>query len=273
MNEFLAELYGTAENLAGEEDLEKNAAAEFLVKLAAEEGVDLASLSDEEVGELLMEVEKQAGVEEEVEDEATEEQEKLAEADFLGRAMAHAYVDELTEIEKQARTGAGALFSHLKGVAKEKGMGAATKEFGRSQKQGLKSMGRAIKSLVTGKAPSKATVKGGKKMGLTVPRRKGESVRRTALRGLRGAASVSAPTLAAGGAALAGGGYAAKKMMGKDEQTKKSFDEAFENAALERAYDMLADAGYDVEKVAEVDVEVRALQMLEDAGYPVEWSE
>jgi hypothetical protein len=275
MNEFLNELYGTSQTIGagGEEDLEKQAAAEFLIKIAEAEGVDLDTLSDEEVGQLLVEVEKAAaegGIEPEPEGEE-EAQEKLAEADFLGRAMAHAYVNELAEIEKQAKSPIPALVRTITETAKKKGARAAAGELGRSQVQALRSAGRAIKSLVTGKAPTKLP-KGAR--GLTVGRRPGESVRRTALRGLGQAAQIAAPT-AAGGAALAGGGVAAARALKGKE--KKSWDEQFEDAAQERAIEMLAEAGYDVEKVAEAEIEeavdTRALQMLEEAGYPVEWEQ
>ena len=114
MDEFLNELYGTSEIISGD-DLEKQAAAEFLVKMAEEEGVNLDELSDEEVAGLLSEIEgdmgKQASAE--IEGEGDEAQEKLAEADFLGRAMAHAYVNELNEIEKEARRATTSVVSEI----------------------------------------------------------------------------------------------------------------------------------------------------------------
>jgi len=266
MNEFLAELYGTNEIINDEPDLEKTAAEEFLVKLAAEEGVDLDDLSDEQIGELLEGIEgemgKQASAETDVEDEA---QEKLAEADFMGRAMAHAYVNELAEIEKQA-----GLASHLSNVVKEKGVGEAIKELGRSQKQALVSGARSGKALVTGKLPDKAAKRGGKYLGVGIKRRKDEGVRGMALRALGRSAQTAAPTLAAGTAGIGAAGYGLSSM-GKN---KKASDEDFEQLAQQRAYEMLEEAGYDVEKQAEADtaaaIDARALEMLEAAGYPVE---
>ena len=116
MNEFLAEVYGTG----SDEETEKTAEAlllEELEKVAAEEGIDLNELSDDDIVEILNEVisedtpveeEKVAAPAEEpaaeVEDgELSEEgQSKLAEADFLGRTMAHAFYAELSEIGKEA---------------------------------------------------------------------------------------------------------------------------------------------------------------------------
>lgn len=160
MNEKLAELYGTNTT---ETDVEKLAAAELAEKLAADDSLDLDSMSAEQIEALAAEVLEEAaapeaektaaeGDEEEAqeegaegeeeaaegEEEAAEESEeektedteeepaeekkdepakdegaektaaekeamaKIAEADFLGRVMAHAYVKELKEIEKKA---------------------------------------------------------------------------------------------------------------------------------------------------------------------------
>ena len=270
MNEFLAGLYGTSETIQGdEEDLEKNAAAEFLIKIAEAEGIDLNECSDEEIGELytIIEGEKTAAEAETETDPDEEAQTKLAEADFLGRAMAHAYVNELDEIEKTASSAQKALFSTLKGVAKEHGTGAAVKKGLQSQGGAMKSLGRAIKSAISGKAPSAA------KKGLAISAKPGESMRRTALRAAGQAARVGAPTLA-GGAALTGGtALAAKKLLSKDKE-KKSFNEQFEDAAAERANAFLAEQGIDTEKVAEAQLEEaldeRAVEMLQEAGYEFE---
>jgi hypothetical protein len=277
MDEFLNELYGTSEIIGGD-DLEKQAAAEFLVKLAEEENVNLDDLSDEEVGSLLAEIEgdmgKQAAAEGAGEgqpaDAEAEAQEKLGEADFLGRAMAHAYVNELHEIEKEAaqigpQIGMARLgYRRLAGALKRGGE-AAGKWTGVSEvRAGLK--GR--KSLV------EAAREGAKKKGLEGKAAK-EHVKSVlqahkqapSQQALRAGAKklvtrVGAP---AAGLAAVGGTAAAMK--------KKSFDEQFEEAARERAYEMLAEAGYDVEKVAQADIDTAALQMLEGAGYEVNWGD
>lgn len=128
MDEQLAQIYGTGQPVAyDEEDLQKTAAAELLVKLAEEQGVDLGQFSDEEVAGMIQELYKEAqdgappfppkkeegkeheGKEsaekekgEEEEEKEKEAQEKFAEADFLGRVMAHAMVQELNNIDKAA---------------------------------------------------------------------------------------------------------------------------------------------------------------------------
>jgi hypothetical protein len=117
MNELLAQIYNTA-GTSGEETLEKTAEATMLdelEKIASEEGIDLSELSDDDIVEILaeamnanagVETEKTASVETPIEETEDEGQVKLAEADFLGRAMAHAFYNELSqigsEIEKQA---------------------------------------------------------------------------------------------------------------------------------------------------------------------------
>lgn len=276
MNEFLAELYGTNQLVNGDgEDLEKEAAAQFLVKLAQEEGVDLSTLPDEAIGQLLAEIEGDKVASAQPQAQTDETQEKLADADFLGRAMAHAYVAELAEIEKEAaiKEKMLAFGKHLgeqyaaggKGI---KGVGRVAKRLGEHQLQTLKSVGRSAKSLVTGKAPTAA----GK--GVTTSAEGG--VRRAALRALGTSAAHAAPTALAGAGAVYGGAKAVKAMSGKGKE-KKSWDEQFEDAAFERAQELLLEAGYGGEKVAsdeeiQAAVDTRALQMLEESGYPVEWN-
>jgi hypothetical protein len=274
MDEFLSELYGTKETISGygADDVEKTAATEFLVKLAVAEGVDLNELSDEEVGMLLEEVEKTAAAdgEPEIEDEA---QEKLAEADFLGRAMAHAYVSELAEIEKEAGIGetAGKAYQAVRGAlgraggAAKRGAEAAGEWTGVSGiRRGLAQRKAGKRVAEYGKSRMEGTPKTVKELAGELAAKKRRAGGEEAKAGLkRLGLRVGLP--AAGAAALGGGAYAAGK-------SKNSFNEDFEALAQERAYEMLADAGYDIEKVAEADVEVRALQMLEQAGYPVQWN-
>ena len=106
MNELLAQAYGTYENINNNNGVEKTAEAALLdelQKVANAEGIDLNDFSEDDIVEILSEavngvedVEKTASAEG-VEVDA--EQEKLAEADFLGRTMAHAFYDELTAIQ------------------------------------------------------------------------------------------------------------------------------------------------------------------------------
>lgn len=104
MDPKLAEIYGT--NQPDEADVEKLAAAELAEELTEEGEMDLDSLSEEEAEQLAQQVlsggeeTEEAAVEEPEADE--ESQEKVAEADYLGRVMAHAFVQENREIEKDA---------------------------------------------------------------------------------------------------------------------------------------------------------------------------
>ena len=111
MNELLAQAYGTYENINANSGVEKTAEAalmEELQKVANAEGIDLNDFSDDDIMEILQEAVNGAEeVEKTASDETVEEtaevtedgQEKLAEADFLGRTMAHAFYDELTAIQ------------------------------------------------------------------------------------------------------------------------------------------------------------------------------
>jgi hypothetical protein len=276
MDEFLNELYGTSETIAGGDDLEKNAAAEFLVKLAEEEGVNLDDLSDEEVGGLLSEIEgdmaKQAGAEDpegegDAGDGEAEAQEKLAEADFLGRAMAHAYVNELAEIEKQAgvKETAGKAVGYI-GKKLEQLGGAAAKRSKRISGHIGKKGQEAYKAQVMKRLQQ---ARGSGMKGRTAKRMR-EAARKEGV--AAGTKAMSRRQKLIGGA-LAGTGAAGLGAAGYGAKEALSHDQAFEAAARERAYEILAEAGHDVEKQAQADINVAALQLLENAGYEVNWGE
>jgi hypothetical protein len=152
MDPQLAAIYGT--NTDGE-DIEKLAAADLAEKLAADDEAEV-EYTDEQINELARaalggeEGEEEAAVEEPESEEAEEQEasedeeegaevkepeeaektsaaeeakEKIAEADYLGRVMAHAYTNELRKIaseqgtEKTAgkmRDAAGKVGSYLK---------------------------------------------------------------------------------------------------------------------------------------------------------------
>lgn len=120
MNELLAQAYNTEANIAANSgETEKTAEAvllEELEKIATAEGIDLNEFDDNDILEIITEAmgenEKTAaatGTTEVVEGGEVEEGEaKLAEADFLGRTMAHAFYDELTSIQTGTEKTAGA---------------------------------------------------------------------------------------------------------------------------------------------------------------------
>jgi hypothetical protein len=125
MDQFLAEYYGTKTASADQENLEKEASVDLFLKLAGEEGIDLQTLPDAQVQELYArwktaaeqepepgqtaahekkesaEKEEREHVVEKAKEEHEEKKayaEKVAEADFLGRVMAHSYVQEMRKI-------------------------------------------------------------------------------------------------------------------------------------------------------------------------------
>lgn len=133
MDKFLAEFYGTggSEKTASAEDLEKEASVELFMKLASDQNIDLANMPDAQVQSLYTSwvqkaaqaggaapTQKTAGEDdddkkkrEEAEKEHGEKKaaaEKIAEADFLGRVMAHAYAQELQKIASGQVEGAPA---------------------------------------------------------------------------------------------------------------------------------------------------------------------
>ena len=96
---LLQELYGSSE-VQAEEQI-KQAQVELVEAVAAEAGVDLNELSDDELTKfahyVLSDEDEQVVSEEE---QHTPMEEKLAEADLMGRQMAHSYVDQLQEIQQ-----------------------------------------------------------------------------------------------------------------------------------------------------------------------------
>jgi hypothetical protein len=110
MDPKLAEFYGT--NTPDEADLEKLAAAELAEQLAGDDNdqVNIEGLDNEQLEQLAAHVLGEDGEGGDVEaandgeggEEVSEETEKVAEADYLGRVMAHSMVQELRSIEKTA---------------------------------------------------------------------------------------------------------------------------------------------------------------------------
>lgn len=124
MSTILGEVYGTTQQGHSEEDQQKLAQAEFFSGLCKQAGVQIEHLTDEQVKQLWKvamdgrpegaepepdkkKSEKREGDEHEKKAAAAREweekraaAEKIAEADALGRIMAHAYVDELVKISE-----------------------------------------------------------------------------------------------------------------------------------------------------------------------------
>jgi hypothetical protein len=116
MNSFLANLYGTGQDIGTNAEVEKLAEAQVIDEQLRSEGIDVNSLSGEDIlkcayalfgdESALVKSAQEEGEEEEEGEESEEKEEsaeeKVAEADFLGRVMAHAYYQEKNLIEKQA---------------------------------------------------------------------------------------------------------------------------------------------------------------------------
>jgi hypothetical protein len=224
MDPTLAEIYGT------NEELDKTAAAELAEELSDEEGLSLDGMDEDDLEQLAAEV---LGSDDEDGEEVDEEgQEKLAEADYLGRVMAHSMVNELRGIEKQAKK------SKKPGLFKRVDKGAnkyfdkASDKVGKGAKW-VKKQGRKASKFVSGS-------KFGKHVGKH--------------RGLYAAGTAAS--------AVGGGAYAAKKHFEKKAS-------AFETLAEQRAMELIGDEGTEYDVLASA-VEQRALEILSENGYEVE---
>lgn len=151
MNEELAKYYGTLENLgidktASDFQLEKMAEAQVLDEMFQAEGYDINQTPTDEIVKIAHElfgddsalVKQAAALEQEAPAAEPQEetfQEKVAEADYLGRLMAHAYVNELAEIEKRAAMPE----SLLRAAQKAKDIGGAVAGKAKAMKESYRS--------------------------------------------------------------------------------------------------------------------------------------
>jgi hypothetical protein len=276
MDPVLAELYGT---VTPQEDIEKTAQLDLLQKIAEAHDIDLDQLSDEQILEA---VEALDGVEKVAEEQSVGGMDKEAEelfrnSDYGGRIFAHAMIDELRSIQKQAAGEYGnPLLSAVMLEKEAKTKGQMGREFNRI--------------LTTGtveKAPLKERVTGAlRSAGESIKKAPGQAVGRAdkltqrlgrALAG-QGNLSRAAARRVGGGALGAGAALAGTAGLGAAAaMRKKSFDEAvYERAAEHLAAAGLIDDSGEVlspeysEKTAQ-DVDAAALGLLEQMGYPVEW--
>lgn len=248
MDEQLAAIYGTGQ--MDEEDLEKNASAELLVKLAEEEGVDLDDFSDEEIAGMIDELQGQETV-------TDESQEKVAEADYLGRVMAHSMVQELGEIEKEAKFTKAPIYTRAGKAVKRAIMGSPER---------YRKAGRGISRAVTGKGS-----------GAVKKLKAGTRVREALKAGKRVAPEAAGLAALTGGAVYAGTRGKKKKASAIDKLAEdRAFEILAESGWVDDEGNVFVPEGHEQEKIAselDVAVETQALQMLEEAGYPVQWNE
>ncbi len=303
MNEFLANFFGTAAPAEPTVSAEKVAEAELFAKLAAENGIDLDSMTDDQVRELYNETFKTASDDKDADDkpsakeekeddkdekkaaaaaeltELTEEtklaQDKFAEATLMGQIMAHSMMRELQSIKEAADKEATTYKAKDLGTKFLNAVGRVGGEKAQRHALGARTIARASKEDVPDKVKrvaehaAKAVGEGAKHVG----KEHGKAL-------AVGAAGVAA---GAGGAALA------NKMRDKKASaiTELASVEAVKLAAAE-GYDVdeacervaavltLTGGNLDNTKIAsagDVDsaVGIRALELLEAAGYPVEW--
>lgn len=305
MNEYLSDYYGTTSSQVADEEIEKQAQVELFKKLAADQSIDLDQLSDAQVTELWANFQKNASEEDKKEkmDKAKEEHEekkeaaaKLAEADFLGRVMAHSYVDELKKIaaanspeEPVEDKEAGA-----KDIAGKIGLGAglvgqkAMYHAGQAAKGAKDVAGKAVKAVGEASGASQAheaykahkALKGGMNPAV---RHIAEEARSSNLKDVAKRVGV--------GAAVAGSGAA-----GYHLGSRKKEASALDELAFESAIQKCAEGNFDTNeavtrieavlqlpmseqtKIAHVEnldlaIDIRSLELLEMAGYPVTWNQ
>lgn len=323
MNPYLAAMYDThGYGQAAQEEQTKIASLELFAKTAAAEGIDLSQLSPEQqnslysnfISKLAMEHEGESEDKEEESEDKEEEkeeeeeakesaarrefaqkhewQQKVAEADFLGRTMAHAFWNESGEIEKQAKLPPGSV----------KPIGQSLSELGSALK---KAPGELMKK-------RKEVMQAGREAG--VQRHNIRQINKPVSEGglgakahqvggslgkvLKGRAAQAAP-YAAGAAAAGGAAAGVHKATKKKDEGEDKEASAFDLVSAEQAVKIAEAAGWNTDeaidrlnavitlggpsqeetKVAHVSgdydaaVNVRGLEFLEAAGYPVDWEQ
>lgn len=243
MNEFLAEMYGTRDNIgapSNDAEVEKMAEAQLLDEALQAEGIDIDQLPGETIVKLAhqllgedSQIVKEAAAEGDM-DESFEE--KVAQADFLGRVMAHSYVDEMTGMDKEAK-GEAVFKAKLLG---KKLLSKTKKLPGRLGKQ-VERLGKGVTELYAGK---------------------GSAARMHP----RTAKLIGGGTVGAGTAAGAGAAYGTKKLM---EKKNSALDSLAEKRAMEWAAEHgLLDDGEETKLAAAVDQ--RAYELLLENGIDVD---
>ena len=141
---------------------EKEAAAQvfdLFQKTAAAEGIDLDEMSDDEIEGLYEHyVENvlplQIG-DEDAEEKVADAQEKLAEAEILGRHMARAYADEIDKVAAEAAEG--------------ETLGARLKRYGKTIDEKAQNFGRAVASVGAGEGVTRGGPKTHRAIGYGLP--------------------------------------------------------------------------------------------------------
>lgn len=276
-------------------------------KVAAAHELDIASLSIEDLTELRAAVAEEIAADPDAyfaKTAAEEEfQAKVAEADYMGRLMAHSFADELgLSGEKIARapvmdpgsaefkalpkaqqdavmaerarvargagksrapSGSGGGFAAIDRKAVAAEKNRVSDALGRGRVAGARKSVKDYLAEHVSRPLGRASLTAGRAMGIQN-------------RGV--AKAVGGGTLAAGALGLAGAGYAGARHIARagarDAQEKRSFDEL----AAERAAEILTSMGIDPstgEKIASSEAEidealnVRALELLEEAGWTI----
>ena len=250
-------------------DPETDQKLEMLAKMAADAGVDVNDLTEEQVDELLAEMGAEGAYEEGDDEDALskEAEEQFETADFLGRTMAHAMTQELRLIKEAGAAevgaaaariahgagGAAAKASHGAGRLAAKasnaaGKGAAKVVAGAKRYGQLMIGGKAHKNPVTGKVTRPGNTA---RVGKHYPADQAgsaealhERIQSHRARGMTAAALVGGGVTAAA--------LKARKNRKQEESEKTAADVlseriAFEKVATERALEMLIEAGYPVE--------------------------
>jgi hypothetical protein len=279
-------MYGTGGQ--ANEAQEKVAQLELFAKLAADNNIDLTTLSPEQVSTLYSETFgklAQESEEEEGESEASESKEKekekgeegeekekesaaiaeheaakeaaakFAEADIMGRTMAHAFVNELEQIDQAKQAGA---------------VGQAVKQLGKMEAKASKGVGEKLMQLGSS---------AGKKTGLLKKNLQGSAAtKRNVGRAALGTAALGTGAAGVGAAkAMQRKESSALDLLAAEEAVKIAEAGGWDtNECIDLLNKVLEEGPGESEKIAFVEdtgdaIQVRGFELLEKCGYNVNW--
>lgn len=283
-------------------DFEQQAREEMFAKVAAVNGIDLESLEPEQIQYLWSETFKTASEDEPKEEkkpnpfakkEEKSDEEKKAEAAYLEFEEKRAAAAKLAEAEYIGRFMAHAMTDEIKKIAAAQSAEVDLEEAKEAAAPGR--MRRGAEALTEGvSAARKAIADHGSDAHKAIAHA-AEDARSAAPAAKKGMSNLKKGLIAGGTTAAVGGGATATALgVHHHNKGKKKKASALDELAAEYAVEKAASVGWDGEEAAErigavltlgvgesekvasaadleSAVEVRSLELLEMAGYPVQW--
>jgi uncharacterized protein with von Willebrand factor type A (vWA) domain len=155
MDRTLAELFGTLAQPPSTEELQKTAELELLAKIAEDNGIDLTKLSDDQIMEAYAELHSAtaAPAPAAAPDLEKEAAEMFDNSVYMGKIMAHSFVQELGSIQKAAEeAAANPLAEKIREMKEEKKEEKEEKKEEKAEEKGEEKTAAEVNALVEKRA-------------------------------------------------------------------------------------------------------------------------